>query len=385
MDFAFTKEQTLIRNSASEFFKKESPPDRVRAMKHDPKGYDPKLWKKIAELGFTGMNIPETHGGSGGSFLDLMVIMEEIGRYLVPGPFFSTVALCAMPLLEFGNRDQKEQFLPQIAEKNRIWSFALLEDSANYEPSDVNLKVEMKGEQFILTGKKLFVPFADTADWFLVFGRTEPVNTDENGITAFIVDAKSAGITVEVMPTIARDKKCEVIFHDVAVPGKNILGSMGRGWEIVEFVLEKASVLKSAEMLGGAQAVFEMALTYVKGRVQFGKTIGSFQAVQHRLVDMSMELDSLRFLVYEAAWKIADHIGCRQLCSMVKAKANEVYHRVCVDGTYLHGASGFTEEMDVGLFYIRSKAHEFDLGGTAFHRDRIAEELEKHEPAYLSL
>jgi alkylation response protein AidB-like acyl-CoA dehydrogenase len=290
-----------------------------------------------------------------------------------------------MPLLTFGNSDQKEQFLPQIAEKNRIWSFALLEDSANYEPSDVNLKAEAKDGHFLLTGKKLFVPYADAADWFLVFGRTKPSGRDEHEITAFIVDAKSAGISVEVMPTIARDMKCEVIFHDVAVPQKNILGSMDRGWEIVEFVLERASVLKSAEMLGGANAVFEMALNYVKERVQFGKTIGSFQAVQHRLVDMSMEVDSLRFLVYEAAWKIAENMSCRQLCSMVKAKANEVYHRVCVDGTYLHGASGFTEEMDVGLYYIRSKAHEFDLGGTAFHGDRIAEELEKHKPAYLSL
>jgi alkylation response protein AidB-like acyl-CoA dehydrogenase len=153
----------------------------------------------------------------------------------------------------------------------------------------------------------------------------------------------------------------------------------------VEFVLEKAAILKSAEMLGGVQAVFEITLNYVKERVQFGKTIGSFQAVQHKLVDMSTEIDSLRFLVYEAGWKIANKIPCRQLCSIVKAKANEAYHRVCVDGAYLHGASGFTEEMDIGLYYIRSKAHEFDLGGTAFHKDRIADELEKHVPAFLTL
>jgi alkylation response protein AidB-like acyl-CoA dehydrogenase len=385
MDFSFTKDQMLIRNSAGDFFKKECPPDRVRALKHDAKGFDPKMWKMTAELGFTGICIPEAYGGAGGSFLDLMIIHEQVGKYLVPGPFFSTAALCAMPLLEFGNNDQKKRFLPQIAEKSRIWSFALLEDAANYESSDVNMKAVIKNDRYVLNGKKLFVPYGNTADGFLVFARTKSPEEKDKGITAFIVDAKSSGITVEVMPTIARDMKCEVVFNDVVVPGENVLGGREEGWVIVEFVLQRASVLKSAEMLGGAQAVLEMTLNYVKERVQFGKTIGSFQAVQHKLVDMSMDVDSLRFLVYEAAWKIADGISCRQLCSMVKAKANEVYHRVCLDGAYLHGASGFTEEMDVGLYYIRSKAYEFDFGGTPFHRDRIADELEKHTPAFLSL
>jgi acyl-CoA dehydrogenase len=288
-------------------------------------------------------------------------------------------------LLEFGTSDQKKKFLPGIAEKNRIWSFALLEQAANYEPSDVNLKADLKDDNYVLTGKKLFVPYANVADWFIVFGRTKPSEKGEIGITAFIIDAKTNGIEVEVIPTTARDMKCEVVFNEVSVSEANILGALGRGWEIVEFVLEKAAILKSAEMLGGVQAVFEMTLSYVKERVQFGKTIGSFQAVQHKLVDMSTEIDSLRFLVYEAGWKIANKIPCRQLCSIVKAKANEAYHRVCVDGAYLHGASGFTEEMDIGLYYIRSKAHEFDLGGTTFHRDRIGDELEKHVPAFLTL
>ncbi len=385
MDFAFSKEQMLIKNSASEFFRKECPPERVRELKHDPKGYDPKVWKKMTELGFTGMIVPEEYGGVGGSFVDLMILMEEAGKCLLSGPFFATTAMGALPLIQFGNSAHKKRFLPGIAEKSRIFSFALLEDRATYEPSDVRLDAVATGDHYVLSGKKLFVPHANSADWYIVLGRTTQAENSDKGITAFIVDAKSPGISVEKIPTIARDMKCEVVFDAVLVPAENILGTLGSGWGIVEFVLEKAAVLKSAEMLGGVSVVLDMTLSYVKGRVQFGKTIGSFQAVQHKLVDMSMEVDCLRFLVYEAAWKISAGIPCRQLCSMVKARANEVYHRVCVDGAYLHGASGFTEEMDVGLYYIRSKAHEFDLGGSAFHRDRIAEELEKHQPDFLGL
>ena len=163
------------------------------------------------------------------------------------------------------------------------------------------------------------------------------------------------------------------------------MGEKNRGWNIVEFILEQAGVLKCAEMLGGTQAVLEMAIGYAKERVQFDKPIGSFQAVQHRLVNMLAEVESLRYLVYEAAWSISMGSSSRKLVSMAKAKANRVYHRVCLDGMLTYGAIGFTEELDLGLYHLRTKTLEFDLGGTDFHRERIAEELEREVPLFMQM
>jgi len=385
MDLGFTRDQDLIRKSAKEFFDKECPRERVRELKADEKGYDPKAWKKMVDLGFLGLVIPEVYGGMEGDYLELMILMEEIGRSIVPSPYFQTACVCAPALLEFGTDEQKQSLLPGIAEKGDIWAFALAESSADYTAGDVAMRATSEGDAYLLTGTKLFASYANVADKLLVAARTEEKKSPEEGITQFILDAGTPGLSMQVMPTAARDMRCEVNFDRVSIPAANTLGDIGNGWSIVEYILQYATVLKCAEMSGGAQAVLELATDYARERHQFDKPIGSFQAVQHKLVSLLTEVEGLKNLVYEAAWHIDVGLPSKMLVSMAKAKANRVYQQACLDGMLVHGAIGFTEEMDVGLYRLRANSYEFDYGGSGFHLERIARELEEYEPDFLML
>ncbi|PIQ46256.1 MAG: acyl-CoA dehydrogenase [Deltaproteobacteria bacterium CG12_big_fil_rev_8_21_14_0_65_43_10] len=380
MDFDFSEDQVMIRDSARKFLEKECPKDKIRELKEDEKGYDPELWSRMAEMGWMGLILPEEYEGTGMNFFDLTILMEEMGRNILPAPFFDTVALCSLPILEYGTSEQKKRFLPKIACGEEIWTLALTEPSASYEPSGVELRATSLQEDYVLEGTKLFVPYANVADRLLVVARTS-----QEGITVLIVDAGSQGIKTEVIPTTAHDKQCEIVFDKVMVPKDNVLGEVGKGWEIVEFLLQRVSVLKCAEMLGGAQFVLEMANSYAKERVQFDKPVGSFQAIQHKLAEVFINVEGLRHLVYEAAWNISTGSPSRLLTSMVKAKANEVYQQTCIQGVKVHGAIGFTEELDLSLYFLRTKASEFMLGDTGFHRERIAVELEDYQPLFVSV
>ena len=385
MDFGFSKDQDLIRKSAREFFEKECPKEKVRELKHDAKGYDPKTWKKMVDLGFLGLIIPEAYQGTEGEFLELVIFMEEMGRNIVPGPFFTTVCQSAIAIDAFGTPEQKKAMLPKIAEKGAIWSYAVNEEKADYTAEDVQLAAVPAGGGFELTGTKLFVPYANSAKWLLVAARTSKTKVPEDGITFFMVDAKSAGLDVAEIPTAAKDMKCVVQFDKVAVPEENILGEPDKGYQIMDHLLQVGSVLKAAEMSGGMQEAMDLANGYAKTRYQFDKPIGSFQSLQHRMVKMLTEVDGLKNLVYEAAWNISSGTSNSMLNSMVKAKANTGYHRVCIDAVYIHGAIGWTEEMDVSLYLLRSKAYENDCGGTLLHKERIADALESAKPLYMEM
>ena len=385
MDLGFTKDQDLIRKSAREFFEKECPKDRVRELKEDEKGYDPKVWDKMVELGFTGIVIPEKYGGMEGDYLELVILMEEIGRNIVPSPFFPTVCACAPAILACGTDEQKQDILPGIAEGGQIWALALTEATAGYDPGDLEMDATPGDDGYVLSGSKLFVSYANVADRLLVVARTGGKENGQAAVTAFIVDAQSPGITMEIMPTAARDMRCEIVFDKARVPKENVLGDVDRGWDVVEYILHYATVLKCAEMSGGAQAVLELATNYARERHQFDQPIGSFQAVQHKLVDLLTEVEGLKNLVYEAAWHMDMGLPSKMLVSMAKTKANRVYQQACLDGMLVHGAIGFTEEMDVGLYRLRATAMEFDCGASDFHLERIAQELENYEPDFLVL
>ncbi len=373
MDLGFSKDQKMIRTSVREFLEMECPSDKVRELEEDEKGYDPGMWQMMAELGWMGIILPEEYNGTEGDFIDLMIVIEEMGRKLLPSPFFSTIALCSLPLMEYGNSEQKERFLPGIAAGEQIWTLALTESSATYRPSDIKLNATLEGEEYLLSGTKVFVPYAHVADYLLV------ITKDEDGFTMFIVDTKTQGMKTEVIPTTAHDKQCEVTFDDVKVPARNILGEAGRGWDIVSFILQRGTVLKCAEMVGGAQAALEITNDYAKKRIQFDRPIGSFQAVQHKLAEMFIDVEGLRYLIYEAACGISNRSPSDLLISIAKAKANEVYQRTCIESIKVHGAIGFTREQDIGLYHLRTKAWEFALGDSNFHRDRIAAELEHYQ------
>ncbi len=384
MDLGFSKDQELIRKSAREFFEKECPKEKVRELKEDKKGFDGKTWKKMVGLGFTGLVIPEAYNGMEGEFLELMIVMEELGRNIVPCPFFTTVCQCAPAIEKYGTEAQKKNILASIAEKGEILSYALNEEKADYSASDIQLKATPQGDGFVLNGTKLFVPYANSAGKFLVVGRTGGRNS-EDGITLFLVDADKVGIDLEEIPTAARDRKFAVRFDNVTVAKDDVLGEVDKGWEIVDDILQYGSVLKSAEMSGSLQAALALAVKYAKERHQFNKPIGAFQSLQHRMVNMLTMVDGLKILVYEAAWHMNEGNPDRMLNSMVKVKANKAYHRVCYDAVYIHGAIGWTEEMDISLYLLRAKANENDSGTTEVHEALIAGEIETYTPEFLSM
>jgi alkylation response protein AidB-like acyl-CoA dehydrogenase len=377
MDFDFSEDQIMIRDTARKFLEKECPKEKVRKLKEDELGYDPRMWQEMAALGWMGLILPEEYGGTGLTYMDLLILVQEMGRSVLPSPFFSTVALCALPIMEYGAAGQKERMLPEIVNGEKIWALALTEGSTTYEASGVELTVKSEGADYLLSGIKLFVPYAHVADYMLVAGRTNQNGKPEDGITLFIVDVKSRGINIEVMPTVAHDKQCEVRFDNVVVSRNNVLGEVNKGWEIVEFILQRGAVLKCAEMLGGVEAVLEMTNNYAKERIQFDKPIGSFQAIQHKLANILIEVEGLRYLVYKAAWHIDTGLPSKLLIPMAKTRANEVYQHTCLECVKIHGAVGFTEELDLSLYFIRTKSLEFSLGDGGFHREKIACELEQ--------
>ena len=381
MDFSFSEDQKMIQASIKDFLDKECPSDKVRELEESQKGYDPEIWRKMAELGYLGIHLPEEYGGTGGDFFDLMILMEEMGRRLLPSPFFSTIALCSLPLLAYGTEEQKRRFLPGMANGSDIWTFALTESSGAFSASGIKFHATLEKRDYRLFGTKRFVPYAHVASYLLVVGRTG--EKDEEGITVFIVDGKSPGVGVEVIPTTAHDKQCEMDFDHVRVPKMNVLHEVGKGGEIIDFILQRGAILKCAEMLGGAQAALEMTTDYAKKRVQFNRPIGSFQAIQHKLADMLIDVEGLRYLVYKAAWGISVGSPSDLLISMAKVRANEVYQRTCIESIKIHGAIGFTREQDIGLYHLRTKAAEFTMGNSGFHRERIADELEHYQPPKL--
>jgi alkylation response protein AidB-like acyl-CoA dehydrogenase len=375
MNFGFTEEQDMLRVSARDFLARECPKAKVRDLAKDERGYDPQMWHSMAGLGWMGLIFPEEYGGMGAGFMDLVILMEEMGRNILPGPFFSTISLCALPLLEHGNSEQKTRFLPQIAKGEAIWTFALAESSGKYEASEVQLRAVLKGTSYVLQGYKLFVADAHVADYVLVVGRTGESKRPEDGITLFIVDARAPNVKMEAIPTIGGDRQFKVSFDGVVVPRDNILGKVGDGWAIVDFILQRAAVLKCAEVSGACQAVLDMTSSYAKERIQFDRPIGSFQAIQHKLAGMLIDVEAVQYLLYQAAWGISVGSPSPWQISAAKAKANEAYQRICIEAIAAHGAIAYSMDHDVGLYYRRVKAAQFAAGDTDLHREVIAVEL----------
>ena len=375
MDFNFSEEQEMLRTLARDFLSRECPKTKVRELEKDEKGYDPQMWHNMAKLGWMGLVFPEEYEGINASFMDLVILMEEMGRNILPGPFFSTIAFCALPILEYGTIEQKSKFLPQIARGEAIWALALTGPSGSYRASEIKLRAKLEGEDYILEGDKFFVSDAHIADYLLVVARTGEGKSPEDGITLFIVDAKDTGLGMEVIPTIAGDRQCKVSFNKVRVSKNSILGDAGQGWHIVDFMLQRAAILKCAEISGACQAVLDMTSTFAKQRIQFDRPIGSFQAIQHKLADMLIAVDGVQYLLYQAAWGINAGSPSRLQISIAKAKASEAYQRICIDGITTHGAIGFSLDHDIGLYYRRVKAAEFAAGGTDLHRENIAAEM----------
>jgi len=375
MDFALNEEQEMLRKMSRDFLENECPKTLVREMEEDEKGYSPELWKKMAELGWMGLVFPEEYGGEGMNFLDLTVLIEELGRALVPGPYLSTVVYCGLSILAAGTDEQKREFLPKIAKGDLTLSLALTEPSATWDAAGVTVAAVPEGVDFVISGTKLFISDAHVADYLLCVARTKESGDKEDGITLFLVDAKSPGISCTPLKTIASDRQFEVVFDKVRVPRKNMLGEPDRGWAVIKEMLPQAMLAQCALMVGGAQQVLEMTVNYAKERVQFGRPIGSFQAIQHKCADMAIDVDGCRFITYQAAWKLSEGLPCALEVSMAKAWVSEAYRRTCVEGHQIHGGIGFIKDHDMQLYYRRAKASELMFGDADYHRELVAQQI----------
>ena len=375
MNLDFTEEQEMLRTSARDFLTTECPKTLVRELEESEKGYSPELWRKMAELGWMGLVIPEEYDGMGMQFLDLAILLEEMGRNILPGPFFSTVVLGALPILTAGTEEQKKELLPKIANGEAILTMALTEPSATHQAAGVKLKAVAQGDSFVLNGTKLFVENAHIADCIICVTRTKDGPNPEDGITLFLVDGGSQGMKCEVVPTIGADKLCEVVFENVTVPKKNMLGELDKGWPIVAKTIEQAMAAKCAEMIGGAQATLDMTLDYAKERVQYGRPIGAYQAIQFFLADMWIQVDMGKNTVYEAAWMVSEGLPSTHKVAVAKGWVNEAYKFVTERGVQVHGAIGTTRDHDVGLYFRRAWAADLAFGDTEFQREVVARQL----------
>jgi len=373
MDFSFTEEQEMLRKIARDFLATECPKDLVREMVKDERGYPPELWTKMAELGWTGLIIPEEYGGIGGSFLDVAALLEEMGRACLPGPFFSSL-IGTLAILEAGSEEQKKELLPKIALGELILTLAVSEPDVGYEVDALRCQAVAEGKEYVIDGTKLFVENAPVADLIICVAKSKD-SAGQEGVTLFLTDAKSPNLTCTLLETIAGDKQCQVIFKGVRVPESSILGELHRGGEYLKRLLQVAAVAKCAEMLGGAQQVLDMTVDYVKERVQFDHPIGTLQAIQHHCANMLIDLEGIRYITYLAAWKVNEGPPFGKEAAIAKAWASEAYKRISDLAHQSHGAIGFCEDHDLPLYSKRAKASEFAFGDAQFQRRFVAQEI----------
>lgn len=369
MDLGLTEIQQMLKTSAQDFLTRECPLTLVREMEEDSKGYTDELWRQMIALGWTGVAFPEQYGGTGGTFADLGVLLEEIGRALAPAPFFSTVVLGGMTVLDGGSDAQKDEILSRICAGTIIMTMALSEESLSYEPWGIEATANEQGGNYQITGTKLFVPDAETADTIIVAARTSSESDPAKGISLFLVPAGTSGLTITPMTSVGNERVYEVSLENVSVPAGSVIGNVGEAWPIIDRALLRATAAQCIEMLGGAQAVLEMTVEYAKGRTQFGRAIGSFQAVQHHCARMATDVEGSKNIAYQAVWRLAEGLPAQKEVAMAKAWIGPAYRRVCGTAHQCHGAIGFTKEHDLQLFTRRAKVHELTYGDANYHKE----------------
>lgn len=373
MDLNFSEEQNILKNAARKFLEKECPSALVRALEENEKGYSLEVWRQMASMGWLGAVFPEEFGGTAGNIVDLCLLQEEMGRVLLPSPFMPTVVLAGRAILLAGNKDQKQAFLTGIAQGDLILTLAILEAGGRPVPSQVRLDAAYENGGYILTGVKTFVPYAHVADFIVCAARTETGTDDQEGLTLFIVNAKSPGVKIESLKTITGEKLYHIRFDGVRVPESGVLGEPNHGWTILDEVLTVAAIAECGWMVGSARWVLEKAVEYAKERIQFGVPIGSFQAIQHKCADMLVDADSASFIAYYAAWLASENDPSKTLfASEAKAWCGDMNIRAAQEGIQIMGGIGYTLEHDMQLYYRRARASETAFGDGHYHREKMA-------------
>ena len=372
MDFGFSEEQEMLRQSARNLLEKECPSTLVRRLMEEERGYEPELWKKIAELGWLGLVIPEAYGGSALGYVDLVLVLEEMGRVVLPSPFIWTV-MVAEAINRAGSEAQKKALLPKIAAGELIATIAWMEPSGLWGADGITAAARQNGSDFVIDGAKLFVNDGHIAGCMLVAARTAGHGAD--GVTLFAIESSRAGVSVTPLTTMDQTRKLsEVKFAGVKATSADVVGEVGNGWKTLAAIIDRGKVMLAAEMMGGAQKVLDMTVEYAKVRTQFGRPIGSFQAVQHKCANMMIDVESAKSAVYYAAWAVSNEVAEAPLAAaLAKAAASDAFRRVSADGIQVHGGIGFTWEHDMHLYFKRAKSSEFTFGDATYNRELVAQ------------
>ncbi len=369
MNFAFTDEQDELRKIVRSFLEAKSPESAVREQMETERGYDEAVWSQMAEqMGLQGLHIPEEYGGSGFSYVELGIVLEEMGRSLLCAPFFSTVVLAANTLIQCGDESAKKDYLPGIASGETIATVAFTEPSGKWDASGIEMEATKSADGYTLTGTKMYVIDGHVADLILVVARTDA------GVSLFAVDGNAAGLTRTPLSTMDQTRKqARLEFENTPA---RLMESEGIGWDFMARVLDLVAVGLAAEQVGGAQKVLEMAVEYAKVRVQFGRPIGSFQAIKHKCADMLLEVESAKSAAYYGMWCAAEMDDeLPSVASLAKAYCSEAYFHAAAENIQIHGGIGFTWEHPAHLYFKRAKSSELLFGDPTYHRELLAQRI----------
>jgi len=369
MNFAFSEEQEELRRTVRDFLDKKSPETEVRRLMETDEGYDPAVWSQMGEqLGLQGLAIPEEFGGSGYTYIELIVILEEMGRRLLCAPYFSTVVLAANTLLHSGDDAAKKEHLPGIATGETIATLAFTEDSGRWDEGGITATATKSGDGWAITGTKSYVLDGHLANLVLVAARTDA------GVSIFAVPGDAAGLTRTLLTTMDQTRKQARL--EFANTPATLVGTDGQGWATIDRVLDLAAVALAAEQVGGAQFVLDMAVQYAKDRIQFGRPIGSFQAIKHKCADMLLEVESAKSAAYYAGWCAAElNDELPQVAALAKAYCSEAYFHTTAENIQIHGGIGFTWEHPAHLYFKRAKSSELLFGDPAYWRELLAQRI----------
>jgi alkylation response protein AidB-like acyl-CoA dehydrogenase len=366
MDYAFSPDQLLLKNSARAFLDEHMTPAAVRLLWDDPRGESETTWKEMGELGWLGLSLPEAYGGSALGMIETAILLEEMGRAAAPGPYFPTV-LAARAIEEAGSDAQKTRWLSAIATGDARATVAFLDADLDWGPDATQTRAQTTAKGWALSGRKQFVPWAHVADVLLVPARTP------DGLTLFLVDPAAAGLTLDPAPVMdLATRLASVKLDAVPVAGDAVLGSPGQAGPLLAGLLRRGAVGAAAEMLGAARRCLDMAVGYAKVREQFGQPIGSFQAIRHKCAEMLLEVENAHAAVYYAAWALDAKADDGELAaSVAKAYVGDAARKVCGEAIQVHGGIGFTWEYDLHLYFKRAKALEAMYGDAEYHRELI--------------
>ncbi len=369
MNFAFSEEQEELRRTVRAFLEQKSPSAEVRRLMETDEGYDPSVWEQMgSQLGLQGLAIPEEYGGSGYTYVELIVVLEEMGRSLLCAPYFSTVALAANAILHSGDDAAKKELLGGIASGETIATVAMTEDNGRWDAEGITATATKSGDGYTIDGHKMFVIDGHTANVIVVAAKTG------DNISLFTVAGDASGLTRTALATMDQTRK-QARLEFSGTPAK-LLGTEGEGWTTLSRMLDLAAVALAAEQVGGAQMCLDMSVDYAKVRVQFGRPIGSFQAIKHKCADMLLEVESAKSAAYYAGWAAAElNDELPTVASLAKAYCSDAYFHAAAENIQIHGGIGFTWEHDAHLYFKRAKSSQLLLGDPTYHRELLAQRI----------